>query len=375
MAADVQVLRNLTSELPDALRFFSIFYPPPGFPGFPPGSGGSFCSSSTQPGANRCATIPEPEPFGDGYPQPFGNAAQICNGVIVPADTYFAMTQEEADALAFFAACNPETDLFDNTAQTCTIECEGEPRSFTVPAGVFVGLDQVSADLTAFLFACAVLNLYCSEFPDEEFPEAPTAPNTRQSCTVPCGAGTYTYTVPYNTYRADNQAAANAVARTAACNLASTTRTCFTDIQATACEGESYASVITLVGPEAGNEFDVSVVSGALPPGIEISGGVLIGSPTATGTYNFVLRALFLDGQTLVQPFQIVVSGITGALDNGTVGDPYSEILTAIGFTSPTFSVVAGVLPDGLSLNPNTGEISGTPTASGVFDFIVEATG
>src|SRR6185503_16983883 len=97
-----------------------------------------------------------------------------------------------------------ETTLFDNTVQACTQNCNGVPQSFTVPAGVFVGLDQISADLTAYLFACAVLSLYCSE--DKELPDPPTAPNTRQSCSVPCGSGTFTYTVPYNTYRADNQA-------------------------------------------------------------------------------------------------------------------------------------------------------------------------
>src|SRR5688572_31798559 len=92
-AADAIVVRNLTSEVPDALRFFSIFYSPPGFPGFPPGGGGSFCSAPTQEGADICSERPEPVPFGDGYPQPFGNAEQTCNGVTVPADTYFAMSQ------------------------------------------------------------------------------------------------------------------------------------------------------------------------------------------------------------------------------------------------------------------------------------------
>lgn len=371
VAADAIVVRNLSSELPDALRFFSIFYAPPGFPGFPVGDGFSPCSASTQQQANICATGAHPPPFGEEYPEPFGNTEQTCDGVTVPADTYFAMTQTEADALAVFAACNPETTLFDNTSQTCSQDCGGETRTFTVPPGVFVGLDQFSADLTAFLFACAVLNLYCSEFPDEELPEAPTAPNTRQSCSVPCGSGTFTYTVPYNTYRADNQAAANMVARTAACNQASLQRTCFNAITPTACTSEFYASAVTLSGPQAGNERDVSIVSGSLPPGIILSGGILSGEPTSTGTYDFTLRAIFLDGQTVTQAFQIVVSGITGTLANGDVGDPYSEFLTAVGFTAPIFSIAGGSLPPGIVMDVN-GNLTGTPTLAGTYAFVVE---
>jgi hypothetical protein len=38
------------------------------------------------------------------------------------------------------------------------------------------------------------------------------------------------------------------------------------------------------------------------------------------------------------------------------------------------WTVSAGALPDGLHLNSSTGEISGTPTTSGAFDFTIQAT-
>lgn len=53
----------------------------------------------------------------------------------------------------------------------------------------------------------------------------------------------------------------------------------------------------------------------------------------------------------------------------------YSAQLTASSGTPPsTWSVVAGNLPDGLSLNPSSGVINGTPTAVGRFEFTVRVT-
>ena len=68
------------------------------------------------------------------------------------------------------------------------------------------------------------------------------------------------------------------------------------------------------------------------------------------------------------------------ALANGTVGTPYSQTIALIGGTPPfrwgvyngpiiTGWMVGGAVPDGLTLDANTGTVSGTPTGGGTWYF------
>ena len=60
-------------------------------------------------------------------------------------------------------------------------------------------------------------------------------------------------------------------------------------------------------------------------------------------------------------------------LPDGMEGEAYSSRLTAKGTAPITWSIVSGVLPEGLSLNETTGEISGTPAGEGTEVFTVMA--
>lgn len=64
----------------------------------------------------------------------------------------------------------------------------------------------------------------------------------------------------------------------------------------------------------------------------------------------------------------------TTTLADGQVGVAYSATLAATGDGPITWAVTVGTLPDGLSLDANTGDITGTPTTEIVAGFTVEAT-
>jgi hypothetical protein len=69
-------------------------------------------------------------------------------------------------------------------------------------------------------------------------------------------------------------------------------------------------------------------------------------------------------------PLQIA----TSSLPLTEVGIQFQAVLSATGGVQPyRWSVVSGSLPAALSLNPNTGTLSGTPSQEGQFDFSVQA--
>src|SRR5581483_3985350 len=66
---------------------------------------------------------------------------------------------------------------------------------------------------------------------------------------------------------------------------------------------------------------------------------------------------------------------ITCPTATGTVGAGYSSAATAAGGLPPyTFSIAAGSLPPGLSLNTSTGAITGTPSSAGSYSFSIKVT-
>ena len=76
------------------------------------------------------------------------------------------------------------------------------------------------------------------------------------------------------------------------------------------------------------------------------------------------------DMPVLTEPLTIT----TTSLPTADVELPYSEVVVAAGGTPGYTFSLQGQLPAGLSLNAQTGAISGTPLALGVFDVTVQAT-
>jgi CshA-type fibril repeat protein len=123
----------------------------------------------------------------------------------------------------------------------------------------------------------------------------------------------------------------------------------------------------------------------SLPPGMTInaSTGLISGVPTTNGTYVVTQRVTDVNGlwdeETLTitvvtkpvittptpLPFAIMNQPVNAIPQTYTVG---SGAIPATG----AWSIVGGALPAGLSMNPDNGEITGTPTTPGVYTFTVQ---
>ena len=117
---------------------------------------------------------------------------------------------------------------------------------------------------------------------------------------------------------------------------------------------------------------------GSLPPGLALANGVISGTPTTEGTYQFQVQAE-LDATrknhqtysiTVRQPLQVTAAkpfATSPAPTLWEVGVPFSAKLTPSGGSGTyTFAVAAGSLPTGVALVAD-GTLSGTPRAAGVY--------
>ena len=121
-----------------------------------------------------------------------------------------------------------------------------------------------------------------------------------------------------------------------------------------------------------------TLASGALPPGLSLTGSTIVGSPINAGQYPVVLNVADATGLTAAALYAFVVTEqLTIPLPtvpNGTNGLSYAAVLSAFGGTAPyTWTITSGSLPPGLTLS-TTGIISGTPTATGSYPFSAAVT-
>ena len=150
-------------------------------------------------------------------------------------------------------------------------------------------------------------------------------------------------------------------------------------LPATDVNNPGYSVQLQAAGGKPGADT-FSVASGSLPNGITLSStGLLAGQPTQVGNFPVTIKAT--DGAansgtvslTLVVNAPFLNTSGSGMPD-GVIGQFYSTLpFTTTGGTPP-YAWSATNLPPGLSINPITGVVSGTPKTGGTFNSTITET-
>lgn len=140
------------------------------------------------------------------------------------------------------------------------------------------------------------------------------------------------------------------------------------------------------VAAENGSGYSWRLLSGQLPPGLELASSgtpatTLAGTPSAEGNYTFTLEVSDANGDKSSMQYSVEITTTIVALellrqtlDGGTVSLPYSATIVARNGSNQGYewSLYSGTLPPGLTLTatgtPST-MISGTPTTEGSYSF------
>lgn len=147
--------------------------------------------------------------------------------------------------------------------------------------------------------------------------------------------------------------------------------------------GTPYADAVAVNG--GATPYAWSVSAGSLPPGLALdpATGAIAGTPTETGAYTFSVQVTDSSSPLKMasQQYEVTIASASNALNitttgfpDGVTGVPYSATVAAVGGTTPYSWSSPGALPSGLTLDPATGVIAGTPTATGRSNFTIRVT-
>lgn len=149
--------------------------------------------------------------------------------------------------------------------------------------------------------------------------------------------------------------------------------------------GSAYNTSLDATGGTGAHTW--SITSGALPNGLSLNPatGAITGTPQvgSNGTTSLTIRVE--DSGTPQQSAQKPLSTTIGlpappnitttSLPAGTIDVAYDQTISVTGgIGTLVWGVASGALPPGLDLDPSNGNISGTPTTSGSFNFTLRVT-
>ena len=130
----------------------------------------------------------------------------------------------------------------------------------------------------------------------------------------------------------------------------------------------------------SGGKAPYTYTATGLPAGLTLStDGVLSGTPLQAGSRTVTITVTDDQGQTGQQAYPITVATdlavVTPSLIDGVQDAAYGQTLAAIGGVLPyRWALLTGVLPDGLTLDPASGLLSGIPAVPDTSTFTVQVT-
>jgi hypothetical protein len=144
--------------------------------------------------------------------------------------------------------------------------------------------------------------------------------------------------------------------------------------------GEVNVSYNTMIDIGGGfPPYTVEVIRGALPVGLTLASPAIAGVPTSARTSRIAVRVIDTVGASLKKTLTLKVVNalkiVTNTLAAGRAGRSYQFGLKAKhGRTPYSWSMIGGTLPSGLSFDPVTSRITGTPTSAGTANLSFEVT-
>ena len=189
--------------------------------------------------------------------------------------------------------------------------------------------------------------------------------------TAPAGGGNYSFTVTVTDSQTPTPGSASSSGSLSVLGFS-------TSALPSGTTATAYSAGVSAVGGTPPYSF----TSTGVPSGLSLdSSGFISGTPASSGTFTVPVTVTDSAGLSLSTSFSITIgTGLQplqlsgGTLPDGALQTGYSQTLQANGGKPPyTWSLLAGVLPAGLSL-ADGGTIAGTPTAIGSWSFTARAT-